>query len=197
MTTAPEQHMDQAEDQTEDWGPVPPPAVTYPEPPDNPHNHTFTWSPKLADGSMLVIRANTGAELLRAAQEAAGVAQQLSSTWSDAKVIHQSYPAPPQQQYPQAQQAPNMPYQGQPPWQTAGAPQGGYQAPAPQLPAGWHRLNVPFKSKPQFDAIVAQYNLRKADPGSGGQVSFQKANKTWYCAPDVVGAFQQFQPVPA
>jgi hypothetical protein len=62
---------------------------------------------------------------------------------------------------------------------------------------GWYRLNVPFKSKGAFDGIVAQYQLRKGRPSEGGQLSFNKADKSWYVAPDVAGAFPAFSPVPA
>lgn len=107
-------------------------------------------------------------------------------------------PAPPPMGMPQqAPQMPNQPYAGQPAWQQAGAPQG------PSLPPGWYKLDVPFKprgnnpGKPGFDQVIAQYGLRKGDPHGGGQVSFQKEVKTWYCAGDVAGAFAQFNPVPA
>lgn len=119
----------------------------------------------------------------------------------------QQFPTPPQ---PGPQQAPNQPYPGQPAWQQAGAPQGqpqqqwGGQAPqAVSVPQGWYKLDVPFKpkgnnpGKPGFDQIVSQYSFRKGDPNNGGQVSFQKAVKSWYCAPDIAGAFAAFSPVPA
>jgi hypothetical protein len=56
---------------------------------------------------------------------------------------------------------------------------------------------VPFQQKGTFDAIVQQYNLRKGDPGRGGQVSWQKAVKSWYCSPEVAQLFGQFNPVAA
>jgi hypothetical protein len=210
MTTAPEQapQHDQAEDQV--WGQGQTAAPTYPEQPSNPHNHTFTWSPKLPDGSMLVIRAQTAEELVNAVDSLQGRVARLAASWSAA--IGSAAPAPQQapqgpmapfqaqaqQQFNQqpAQQFPNQPYQGQPAWQQAGAPQ--QQAPqGPQLPQGWYKLNVPYPQKPVFDGIVAQNNVRKGDPGRGGQVSFQKASKSWYCSPEVAQLFGQFQPVPA
>ncbi|WP_143659426.1 hypothetical protein [Streptomyces sp. MP131-18] len=171
-------------------------SPSYPELPSNPHNHVFTWSPKLSDGSMLVIRSNSAAGLLAATQAVAGVAAELQRTWDGAKATSQGFQQAMQQQYQNSGfnggQQPNQPYQGQPPWQQAGAPQGGAM-----VPPGWMKLNVPFPQKGAFDAIVAQYNIRKGDPNNGGQVSFQKAVKSWYCAPEVAQAFAQFTPTPA
>jgi hypothetical protein len=165
----------------------------YPVYPVKLNNHTFTWSPKLPDGSMLVIRAQSADALVTATRAIAQVANDLVSAWATVR------PAPPA---PQFQQQPNVAYQGQPGWQTTGAPQGQFQQ-APQqpqgasLPPGWFKLNVPFKQKPMFDAIVAQNGFRKGDPTGGGQLSWQKERKSWYCSPDVAQAFAQFSPVPA
>lgn len=197
------------------WGEVTGGNVTYPEVSNNPHNHVYTWSPKLPDGSMLVVRANTPADLVGAVQALAPLAAQLKAAWTAVVGQPQSAPAAPQggfqpqQQFNQqpAQPFPNQPFPGQPAWQQAGAPQAPQQwappAPAVNVPQDWFKLDVPFKprgnnpGKPGFDAIVQQYNFRKADPSNGGQVSFQKGNKTWYCAPDIAGAFAQFNPVAA
>lgn len=169
--------------------------TAYPELPNNPHNHVYTWSPKLADGSMLVIRSNSAAGLVAATEAISGVTNRLTELWG---TVRGAAPMPAQPQYPQATQQPNQPYQGQPSWQQAGALQqqnGGYQ-PNP-VPQGWFKLNVPFPQKGAFDAIVQQNGFRKGDPNNGGQLSWQKERKSWYCAPEVAGAFQQFSPVPA
>jgi hypothetical protein len=44
---------------------------------------------------------------------------------------------------------------------------------------------------------VAQYQMRKGRPSEGGQVSFNKADKSWYVDPQYAGAFGQFTPMPA
>ncbi len=184
--------------------------VTYPETPDNPHNHVYTWSPKLPDGSMLVIRAQTADGLVAAVEAMAPQAGRLRAAWG--AVTGPALPAPqaPQGQFPPQggvnyspqTPAPNQPYPGQPAWQQAGAPQAPQQqwggAPqGAQVPQGWYKLTVPFPQKGAFDAIVAQYNFTKGDPARGGQVSWQKAVKSWFCAPEVAQAFAQFNPVVA
>lgn len=201
-----------------DWSDVEGAAdAAYPEYPANPHNHLYTVS--ISNGApMIVVRGNTAAEIKARfeALEEEGVAAVMANVQTAMKAAFNlaqglgATPVPPAPQAPSAGAqvaaayptpaavpplpAPGQPYQGQPAWQTAGAPA---PAPAVQVPPGWYKLNVPFKQKPQFDAIVAQYGLRKGDPNNGGQVSFQKGNKTWYCAPDVAGAFAAFSPVAA
>jgi hypothetical protein len=147
---------------------------------------------------MLVIRANTAEDLAEKAEAAAAVTGRLRAAWQAATGQPQApaqgqFQAAAQQQFNQqpAQPFPNQPFQGQPAWQQAGAPQGA------QVPPGWYKLTVPFPQKGAFDAIVAQYGFRKGDPNGGGQVSFQKAVKSWYCAPDIAQAFAQFNPVAA
>lgn len=201
------------------------PAVTYPEYPYSLADHVYTWSPKLPDGSMLVIRSQTADGLAEAAEALTGVAGRLRAAWQNVTGAPQQAPAQgfqappahapqgntpppfgPNVSVPQAPgyQGPPAPPQGQqwgapqaPPQQQWAAPTG------PQLPQGWYKLTVPFKpsngnpGKPGFDAIVAQYQLRKADPTAGGQVSFQKTSKSWYCSGEVAQLFGQFQPVPA
>lgn len=81
-------------------------------------------------------------------------------------------------------------------WQNVGAPAPAMPQ-ATQYPPGWYKFNFPFPQKAVFDAIVAQHGFRKGDPHRGGQVSFDRATKTWHCAPEIVGAFAQFNPVPA
>lgn len=66
------------------WGDEPAQGpATYPQYPDNPHNHRFTISID-GRGPMLVIRANTGAEITAAAEEledpAAGAA--IGRAWA-------------------------------------------------------------------------------------------------------------------
>lgn len=189
-------------------------GASYPEFPANPHNHRFTISID-SRGPMLVIRANTGAEIQTAAEEledgATGAA--LGRAWAAFKAgaalgnglgatAAPAAPMPPQ----------GMPQAATPPpfGPNVSVPQApGYQVPPPPpAPAvqnnsaeyqqnGWYRLNVPFKQKPVFDGIVAQYQLRKGRPTEGGQLSFNKADKSWYVSPDVAGAFGQFSPMPA
>lgn len=185
------------------------PAVTYPEAPANPHNHTYTWSPKLPDGSMLVIRAGTPDELVSAVEAMAPLAQRLRTAWEavTGRPAAPAAPAPQGQFQPQGgvnynpqTPPPNQPFPGQPAWQQAGAPQAPQQWAPPaqqgaQVPQGWYKLTVPFPQKGAFDAIVQQYNFTKGDPGRGGQVSWQKAVKSWYCAPEIAPAFAQFNPV--
>jgi hypothetical protein len=63
---------------------------------------------------------------------------------------------------------------------------------------GWYALNVPFpQGKKQFDALCAQYQMKKGRPSEGGSFSFNGANKTWYVHPQYAGAFGQFSPMPA
>lgn len=179
-------------------------GASYPELPDNPHNHVYTWSPKLPDGSMFVVRSNTAQGLVEATEAMAPLAGRLRAAWQAVTGrTPDTAPMPPQGvNYNPQTPPPNQPYPGQPAWQQAGAPQasqwgGGQPQNGPGLPAGWYRLNVPFPQKATFDAIVSQNNFRKGDPGRGGQVSWRKEQKFWACAPEVAQAFAQFSPVPA
>lgn len=179
-------------------------APSFPELPSNPHNHVYTWSPKLPDGSMLVIRSNTAQGLVESVEAMAPLSGRLMAAWGNVTGRQTPATPPPFGANVSAPMAPG--YQG-PPQQAApqwGAPQqpafGGQQGGfggGPGLPAGWFKLNVPFKDKAAFDAIVAQYSFRKGDPGRGGQVSWRKEQKFWACAPEVAQAFAQFSPVPA
>lgn len=204
-------------------------TVTYPEAPDNPHNHRFTISFD-GRGPMVVVRGNTAADVIAAYEElenhAVGAA--MGNAWAALKAsaaianglgataVPAGAPALPQapgvptppavRQAPQAQYPAGPPAlpQGPPPaaWQNAGAPAVQNNAPEYQQ-HGWYKLTVPFKpqgnnpGKPAFDGICAQYQLRKGRPTEGGQLSFNKADKSWYVSPDVAGAFPQFSPVPA
>ena len=201
-------------------------SATYPEHPDNPHNHRFTISFD-RHGPMVVVRGNTAADIIAGFQEleqsAAGAA--MGNAWASVKaaaaVASGLGATPVPAGAPTAPQAPGVPTP--PPFgPNVSVPQApGYQGPpaagfpAPPAPPavqsntpefqqnGWYRLTVPFKpqgsnpGKPGFDGIVAQYQLRKGRPSEGGQLSFNKADKSWYVAPDVAGAFPQFSPVPA
>lgn len=193
------------------------PGWGFPESPANPHNHRYTISVS-GNAPMIVVRGNTASEVKEAFDEleseglgavigafqagvkaAYNMAQQLGATVAPAGpqgAPQAPFPAPPAQQFPQAaQQFPGQPGQAPAPWQNAGAP--AFQPSGPSLPPGWYKLNVPFPQKGAFDGIVAQYGIRKGNPGGGGQVSFQKEAKSWYCSPEVVGAFSQFSPMAA
>lgn len=186
---------------------------TYPEYPYSLADHVYTWSPKLPDGSMLVIRANTAEGLAQASEAVAAVTGRLRAAWSQVAGGPAPAPqAPAQQPWNQqpAQPVPNQPYPGQPAWQTAGAPpqapaQGGWggqqqrkEYPAPQ---GWYRLNGARKE--QVDAVASANGIPKGRPDKGGMYNFWglapngQPGKAWYCAPQVAGAFAQFNPVPA
>lgn len=194
------------------------PAVTYPEAPDNPHNHRFTISFD-GRGPMVVVRGNTAADIIAGYQEleqsAAGAA--MGNAWASIKaaaaVASGVGPVTPMPGAPVAPQAPGMPVP--PPFgpnvSVPGAPgfQGNAGFPAPPMPPavqsntpeyqqnGWYRLNVPFQKKGAFDGIVAQYQVRKGRPTEGGSLSFNKADKSWYVSPQVAGAFGEFSPMPA
>lgn len=181
--------------------------ATYPEYPYSLADHVYTWSPKLPDGSMLVIRSQTADGLIKAVQDMGPLAGQLRAAWQavtggGAPQTPAAVPVPQGVNYNPQMPPPNQPYPGQETWQQAGAPQapqwgGGQPQNGPGLPAGWYRLNVPFPQKAAFDAIVSQNNFRKGDPGRGGQVSWRKEQKFWACSPEIAQAFAQFSPVPA
>lgn len=177
---------------------------TYPEYPYSLADHVYTWSPKLPDGSMLVIRSQTADGLVEAVEAMAPLAARLKAAWQGVVGQPQAAPAPQGGvNYNPQTPPPNQPFPGQPAWQQAGAPAAPPQQWAPpaqqgaQVPQGWYKLTVPFPQKASFDAIVSQYNFRKGDPNNGGQVSWQKAVKSWYCAPEIAQAFAQFNPVVA
>lgn len=190
------------------------PEVTFPEFPENPHNHKFTISID-SRGPMLVVRGNTSQEVKEAFEELedAGTGAAIGRAWAAVKAgaaLGSGLGATPVPGAPAAPQAPTPPPFGP----NVSVPQApGYQgAPVPPPPppapavqnngaeyaqAGWYRLNVPFKQKAAFDGIVAQYQMRKGRPSEGGQLSFNKADKSWYVDPQYAGAFAQFSPVPA
>jgi hypothetical protein len=189
------------------------PPATYPETPPNPHNHVYTWSPKLPDNSMLVIRANTPDELVMAVEAMAPLAARLKAAWQGV-VGQPQAPVAPQGgvNYNPQTPPPNLPFPGQPAWQQAGAPQvpaqgqwaGGQQQgqrkeyPAPQ---GWMRLNGARKE--QVDAVAAQFGVPKGNPSKGGAYNFfgltpsGQPGKAWYCSPEAAQVFAQFNPMAA
>lgn len=199
-----------------DWSDVEQSAdgASFPELPDNPHNHLLTISMD-SRGPMIVVRANTPQEANARWQALAdaGTLTLLSALYAQMKgapaPAPQAAPAAPQgaaQQFPQpAQQFPGQPGTAPAAWQNVGAPtppawgnQGGAQDSGQEYKqAGWYRLNVPFPKKGAFDGICAQYQFRKGRPSEGGQYSWNKGAKAWFCSPDIAGAFGQFSPVPA
>lgn len=194
-------------------------GASYPELPDNPHNHVYTWSPKLPDNSMLVIRSQTALGLVEAVEAMGPMAGRLRAAWGT--IVGTPQAAVPNEFQAAAQSAPNFnpqtpapnqPYPGQPAWQQAGAPQaqaapqwgGGQQAQAPAkeaypAPQGWYRLNVPFPGgKDQLHALAQSQGIPKGNPSKGGAYNFFGAPvKAWYCSPQAAPAFAQFTPMPA
>lgn len=191
------------------WGEATGKDATFPEVPNNPHNHVYTWSPKLPDGSMLVVRANTPADLVGAVQAMAPLAAQLKAAWAAVVGQPQSAPAAsqggfqPQQQFNQqsAQQFPNQPFPGQPAWQQAGAPQGQFggggqqtnrQGPKPR--PDWpqvYKINVPFPAKDAFKAFREQNKeILK------GKVAWAGGGDYWIEG-SVAQGFAQWNPVAA
>jgi hypothetical protein len=203
--------------ETESWGDDS--TVTYPEAPDNPHNHRFTISFD-GRGPMVVVRGNTAEDVIAAYQElenhAVGAA--MGNAWAALKAsaaIANGLGATPvpagAPALPQAPQGVPTPPPFGPNVSVPAAPgyQGAPAMPAPPAPPavqnnapefqqnGWYRLNVPFPKKGAFDAVVAQYQMKKGRPTEGGLVSFNKADKSWYVAPSHAGAFGEFSPMPA
>lgn len=219
--TAPEQTETAA-----DTAPQAPFGHFYPQKPENPHESPLSVNFAPGRAPQVTVRGRTVSEwrdlleeamdsgvftVIGAAYEALNAQASMGKGLGPASPVNgaqapvQAPPAAPQQQFAPAgpNYNPQLPPPGQPgqapaAWQNAGAPpQQQFVPQGPQLPQGWYKLNVPFPQKGAFDAIVAQYGIRKGDPGRGGQVSFQKATKSWYCAPEVAQAFGQFSPVPA
>lgn len=206
---------DTAPEQTEDWSDVEQDAdgVTFPEYPSNPHNHRFTVSFDPNKPPFVVVRASTAAELKAAfgELETSGAYAAMGAAYDALKrqgAVGAGIPAPgpqgppmPPQMQPQGPPfGPNVSVPGAPAY--AGPP----ALPVPPAPPqtspeyqqhGWYKLTVPWSKKDEMAAIVAQYQLRKGRPSEGGKVSWNKADKSWYVAPDAAGAFPQFSPVPA
>lgn len=193
-------------------------AVSYPEAPDNPHNHRFTISFD-GRGPMVVVRGNTAEDVIAAYQElenhAVGAA--MGNAWAalkaSAAIANGLGATPVPAGAPALPQAPGVPtpppfgpnvsvpqapgFQGNPGFQAPPAPPA-VQDNAPEFRQNsWYRLTVPFPKKGAFDAIVAQYQMKKGRPSEGGLVSFNKADKSWYVAQSHAGAFGDFSPMPA
>jgi hypothetical protein len=216
--------MDQP-NETEGWDEGGP--TTYPEFPKNPANHRFTISFDGRGPMVVVrgnTAAEVMAAYQELEQSAVGAA--MGNAWAAVKasaaVAAGLGATPVPQGAPGAAAPPAMPGVPTPPpfGPNVSVPQapgfqngGGFPAP-PAPPAvqsntpeyqqhGWYRLTVPFKpqgsnpGKPGFDPIVQQYQLRKGRPSEGGQLSFNKADKSWYVSPEVAGCFPAFSPVPA
>lgn len=194
-------------------------AIGYPELSDNPHNHTYTWSPKLPDGSMLVIRASTAEALAEAAEAVAPLAGRLRAAWQIAVGLPAAAPTLPpamqsQPNYNPQMPPPNQPYPGQPAWQQGGAaapaapqwsggqaPQGGgfgggqqanRQGPKPR-PA-WpqvYKINVPFAAKDAFKAF-----RNDNQDALKGKVAWAGGGDYWIEG-SVAQGFAQYNPMPA
>jgi hypothetical protein len=198
------------------------PKGAYPEFPENPRNHIYTVSMD-GRGPMIVVRGNTPQEVNERYQALldGGVTTVAASVYSHMKAemavasgvgpvspvpALQGPPAPPQGptpppfgpnvSVPGAQGYAGPPALPQPPAQWA-PPPAAVQVPSEYQQHGWYKLTVPWPKKDEMAGIVAQYQLRKGRPSEGGKVSWNKADKSWYVAPDVAGAFPQFSPVPA
>lgn len=195
-----------------DPGPAVVHAEAYPEYPDNPANHRYTVSIDNR-GPMIVCRGNTAAEINAAYNEleAYGVWDTLRTAYAKVTALKNgpAAPAPAPAAAPQSAwqtqgppQQPNVPYPGQPAWQTAGAggvapygqpqpaqqygqqQQGGYNSntkpePAPN-PGGWPKANG--RSGPGFDAWKA---FREANKDAlKGKVKWA-GNADYWISPDV------------
>jgi hypothetical protein len=210
---APEQEMD------ETWDNAAPAApafggATYPEYPYSLADHVYTWSPKLPDGSMLVIRAQSAEDLADKAEAVATVVGRLRTAWGNVT----GAPAP--QGAPQGFQGPATPppfganvsvpaapgyvgapapqapaWGGQQPQQGGfggGAQQGNRQGPKPR--PDWpmvYKINVPFQGKDAFKAFREQNKdaLR-------GKVAWAGGGDYWIHG-DVVAGFGQYNPMAA
>lgn len=182
----------------------------YPELPSNPHNHVYTWSPKLPDGSMLVIRSNTADGLAEAAEAVSAVAGRLMAAWGNATGRQTpatpppfgpnvSAPMAPGYQGPPVQQAPQWGAPQQPAFGGqqqggfgGGAQQGNRQGPKPR--PDWpmvYKINVPFQGKDAFKAFREQNKdtLR-------GKVAWAGGGDYWVHG-DVAQGFAQWNPVAA
>lgn len=129
-----------AEDQPQNWdgSPVAAPAASFPEHPYKLADHVYTWSPKLPDGSMLVIRAQSAKELAEKAEALVAVSGRLKAAWG--QVAGGGAPAPqmPAQAGPMGMpQIPTGPPFG--PNVSVPAAPGYVGPPAPQMPQqqGW------------------------------------------------------------
>lgn len=204
------------EDGFENTGATQAEGASYPELPDNPHNHVYTWSPKLPDGSMLVIRSQTADGLVKAVQDIGPLAGQLRAAWQAVTGTPQQAPMGAPQGFQQTPQTPppfganvSVPaapgYVGPPVQQQApqwgapqqggfggGAQQGNRQGPKPR--PDWpvvYKINVPFQGKDAFKAFREQNKdvLR-------GKVAWAGGGDYWVHG-DVAQGFAQYNPVAA
>lgn len=136
--------------------PAPPAsAVTFPEVPDNPHQHPYSVTVKGGtgyDAPWVVIHASTAPEciaklneletygfypaLLAAAKTLRAVTRQFGDAPAPQAAPAPAAPAPQAVNYNPATPPPNQPYPGQPGWQTAGAAPQAPQAPQQQYGGG-------------------------------------------------------------
>lgn len=194
-------------------------GASYPEVSDNPHNHTYTWSPKLPDNSMLVIRSQTAPGLVEAVEAMGPMAGRLRAAWDaivgTATAPQAAAPIPPTGQYQAGAGAsanynplmppPNQPYPGQPAWQQAGAlqapaAQGGFVGGQPGNTRGpkprpnWpqvYKINVPFAAKDAFKAFREQNQ-----DALKGKVAWAGGGDYWIEG-TVAQGFAQYNPMPA
>lgn len=219
----------QTEGEWGEWGSAEPDAIivaegmqiqqavlAQPQPVQHRENHCFTLSlqPGGRDAPMLVIRAETAAELnaLITQVEMAGVWANVGSHLASARahgtlgagfpgqvqaapqqpmqVTPQGIPMQPQAQYGAPLGAGGAPGTAPAPWQNAGAP-----APAPAgcsgLPGGWYKVNIPYASKAAGDAV--KQNLKNQGLYQGN-VNWCAGAKHWHVSPNVVAMFGQFGP---
>lgn len=178
------------------------------------HALTLSFQPGGKDSPMLVLRAETAAEMnsLITQVEMAGLWANVGSHMSTVRaqgvlgagmpgqvqaapqqpmqVTPQGIPMHPQAQFGAPLGAGGAPGTAPAQWQNAGAP-----APAPAMAQpGWFRVNIPYASKNIGDQI--KQNLKNAGLYQGN-VRWDAASKTWLVSPNVVAHFQQFNPTPA
>lgn len=183
-------------------------GATYPEYPYSLADHAYTWSPKLSDGSMLVIRSQTAEGLAEAAEAVAPLAGRLRAAW--AAVVGQ--PAAPANQFPSQTAPPFGPnvsvpqapgFQGPPqvaaPQWGAPQPQGGFGGgqvakTGPKPRPAWpqvYKINVPFAAKDQFKAF-----RNDNQDALKGKVAWAGGGDYWIEG-SVAQGFAQYNPMPA
>lgn len=188
-------------------------------------DHLFTLSIKPSGVPMLVVRADSAADLVARLGEAhaEGVFLQTAEAvqaWANSQPVAETImkelgatpiattynPQQPTQGYaqpaPQAapwDQPPAVPNVGQPPF---GAPAGGYVPPQPQWGAPQTPAAQPgwFRVSAPFqqkEAFDAVKNQLQAQNQRAGNMKWDAASKTWLVSPAVVQYFAQWNPVPA
>lgn len=201
-------------EQDESWDdavPAAPGGATYPEYPYSLADHVYTWSPKLPDGSMLVIRSQTAEGLAEAAEAVSAVAGRLMAAWQNVSGARQQAPAqggwqtpqtpPPFGQNVSVPGAPGYagpPVQQAPQWasqsgQFGGGQQGGDSRgpkPRPDWPTVY-RITVPYGAKDAFKAFREQ-NAQVLR----GKVAWAGKGDYWVHG-DVAQGFAQYNPVAA